>query len=64
MKSLDEIIENSKEVCEVKRALAVKMVLGGMSPRQMAEHLKGSEQFISKWKVVFEKDGAQSLKLA
>jgi len=27
MKSLDEIIENSKEVREVKRALAVKMVL-------------------------------------
>ena len=46
MKSLDEIIENSKEVREVKRALAVKMVLGGMTPRQIAENLKVSEQFI------------------
>ncbi len=64
MKSLDEIIENSKEVREVKRALAVKMVLGGMTPRQIAENLKVSEQFISKWKVVFKKAGVESLRLA
>lgn len=64
MKSLDEIIENSKEVREVKRALAVKMVLGGMTPRQIAENLKVSEQFISKWKVMFEKAGVESLRLA
>jgi len=64
MESLDAIIENSNEVREVKRALAVKMVLAGMTPQQIAGHLKVSEQFISKWKVIFEKEGASSLKLA
>ncbi len=34
MKSLDDIIENSNQVREVKRALAVKMVLGGLSPEK------------------------------
>lgn len=64
MKSLDEIIENSNEVREVKRALAVKLVLGGIAPRQVAENLKVSEQFISKWKVIFENSGAEALRLA
>lgn len=64
MKSLDEIIENSKDVREVKRALAVKMVLGGFAPQQVGETLKVSGQFISKWKVIFENDGAQKLSLA
>ncbi len=64
MKSLDEIIEKSNEVREVKRALAVKMVAGGISPKQVAENLKVSEQFISKWKVIFETGGAESLVLA
>jgi putative transposase len=64
MKRLDEIIEKSKEVREVKRALAVKMVLGGMPGKQVAETLKVSEQFISKWKGVFEREGAEGLRLA
>lgn len=64
MKSLDEIIENSKDVREVKRALAVKMVLGDLTPQQVKETLKVSGQFISKWKVIFEKDGAEKLKLS
>ncbi len=64
MKSLDEIIENSNEVREVKRALAVKLVKNGIAPSQAAETLKVSEQFVSKWKVIFEKDGAESLTLA
>ncbi len=63
MKSLDEIIENSNEVREVKRALAVKLVKSGVAPEQVAETLKVSEQFVSKWKVIFEKDGAESLAL-
>jgi putative transposase len=64
MKSIDEIIEKSKEVREVKRALAVKMVFGGMSGKGVAETLRVSEQFISKWKGVFEREGAGGLRLA
>jgi putative transposase len=64
MKSLDDIIENSNDVREVKRALAVKMLKSGISSDQVAENLKVSPQFISKWKVIYEKDGAKGLALA
>lgn len=64
MNSLDEIIDESNEAREVKRALAVKMRQNGMAPTQIAALLNVSEQFVSKWKVRFEQFGATALRLA
>ncbi len=64
MNSLDEIITDSSDVREVKRALAVKMRENGIAPAQIAALLNVSEQFVSKWKRRFEQFGAAALKLA
>ena len=64
MNTLDEIIDNSNDTREVKRALAVKMQQNEIAPRQIAALLNVSEQFISKWKVRFEQAGAAALRLA
>ncbi len=63
MESLDEIIEKSTEVREVKRAVSVKMVLSGMVPGQICECLKVSPQYVSKWKVAYEVEGPEALLL-
>lgn len=64
MNSLDQIIDDSNEAREVKRALAVKMQQNGIAPLQIAALLNVSEQFVSKWKVRFEQFGATALRLA
>jgi hypothetical protein len=51
MNSLDEIINGSLDVREVKRALSVKMVESGLTPAAVSELLNVSLQYISKWKV-------------
>jgi transposase len=61
MTCLDEIINESKDVREVKRALSVKMVLQGVSPIQISNILNVSLQYVSKWKVKYESEGASSL---
>lgn len=64
MNSLDQIINDSNEAREVKRALAVKMQQNGIAPTQIAALLNVSEQFVSKWKVRFKRFGAAALQLA
>ena len=64
MNSLDQIINDSNDAREVKRALAVKMQQDGIAPAQIAELLNVSEQFVSKWKQRFEQFGAAALQLA
>jgi len=64
MNSLDQIIDHSNQTREVKRALAVKMQRNGIAPSQIAVLLNVSEQFVSKWKVRFERFGAAALRLA
>ncbi len=64
MNSLDQIIDDSNEAREIKRALAVKMRQNGIAPAQIAVCLNVSEQFVSKWKVRFEQFGAAALRLA
>ena len=44
MNSLDEIIDTSSDVREVKRALSVKMVMQGMSVSAVSEVLNVSVQ--------------------
>jgi len=44
--------------------LAVKMLQSGLSPQTIANVLNVSEQYVSKWKVRYEKEGVQALHLA
>ncbi|MEQ8999154.1 MAG: helix-turn-helix domain-containing protein, partial [Coleofasciculus sp. B1-GNL1-01] len=53
MNIIDELanfINQTKESKEIKRALAVKMILEGKSYREVKELLKVSHSFISQWK--------------
>ena len=64
MESLDEIINESKDPREVKRALSVKMALSGMPSAQISSILNLSPQYLSKWRIRYEAQGAASLLLA
>src|SRR5262245_43755078 len=61
MTSLDEIINKSRDVREVKRALSVKMLHQGLSPAQISLLLNVSLQYISKWKVAYASEGVEAL---
>src|SRR5258708_3497455 len=63
MKSLDEIINESTDSREVKRALSVKMVENGITPAVVSKLLNVSLQYVSKWKVTYEAEGANALLL-
>lgn len=60
---LDDFIRNSKNAQEIKRALAVKMILTGTSYHKIKEILQVSSSFISKWKNQALFQGVDSLKL-
>ena len=61
MTTLDEIINNSTDPREIKRALSVKMIRSEMAPKVIAELLNVSEQYASKWKKRYEEAGATGL---
>lgn len=63
MESLDEMITESKDVREVKRALSVKMLMLGIAPAQICQCLNVSPQYVSKWKGQYEAEGAAALLL-
>jgi putative transposase len=63
MDSLDEIINESKDAREVKRALSVKMVGSGIAPATISQMLNVSLQYVSKWKTIYEGAGAAALVL-
>lgn len=62
MLSLEDII-NGAEGREIKRALAVKMVIFGFKVKDICSVLEVSDSFVSKWKVVYENKGAEGLRL-
>ncbi len=62
MSNLAKIISTSKNVREVKRALAVQTVKAGLKLREACEILKVSDAFISKWKIIYENKGAEGLR--
>jgi len=64
MSSLDEIINESRDAREVKRAVCVKMALSAMPSVQVCEMLNVSPQYVSKWRGKYEAEGAGSLLLA
>lgn len=61
MQSIDEIINESGDVREVKRALGIKLLEQGMSPGQISQVLNVSVQWVSKWKGKYETEGAVGL---
>src|SRR5512135_3801501 len=62
MSSLDEMIDLPANR-EVKRALAVKMILFDFKTEAICALLNVSDAFVSKWKIRFENEGAAALKL-
>ncbi|MBI3650817.1 MAG: winged helix-turn-helix domain-containing protein [Acidobacteria bacterium] len=63
MKDLDEIINQSKDVREVKRALGVKMALSEMPTSHICARWNVSQPFVSKWRTKYEIQGAEVLLL-
>ncbi len=64
MRSLDEIINESRDAREVKRAVCVKMALNEMPTSQVCEMLNVSPQYVSKWRGTYQAEGAEGLLLA
>lgn len=64
METLDDLINDTTDPRETKRALTVKMLPTGLSPHRIADLLNVSEQYVSKWKLKYEQDGAAGLRLA
>ena len=53
MLELDDIIDSPASL-EIKRALAAKMIMCDLKPREISLLLNVSEGFVSKWKVIYE----------
>jgi len=64
MEELVEFIQSNPDSRELKRALAVQMVLKGYLYRQIAEIISVSDSFISKWWLAFEAEGLIGLQLS
>ncbi len=64
MEELVKFIQSNPDSREIKRALAVQMVLKGYLYRQIAEILSVSDSFVSKWWLVFESVGVTGLQLS
>ena len=62
MSSLEDIIDLPANL-EVKRALAVKMILFDFKTEDICGLLNVSDSFVSKWKIRFENQGAETLRL-
>jgi putative transposase len=60
MSSLDDIIDSPAGI-EIKRALAVKMTLYNFKTKDICVLLNVSDSFVSKWKIIYEKEGARGL---
>ena len=63
MEELTELIQSNPDPRELKRALAVQMVLQEYTYFEIREVLQVSVGFISKWKQVFEVQGIAGLAL-
>jgi len=62
MSTLEDIID-SPENLEVKRALAVKMFIFDFKTEDICTLLNVSDAFVSKWKIIYENEGASALKV-
>jgi putative transposase len=62
MSTLEDIID-SLENLEIKRALAVKMFFADFKMEDICALLNVSDSFVSKWKIIYENEGAGALKV-
>jgi putative transposase len=62
MLKLEEIID-APEGREIKRAIAVKMIILGFKTKDICDLLDVSDSFVSKWKIIYENEGADGLRL-
>ncbi|MBK8536835.1 MAG: helix-turn-helix domain-containing protein [Candidatus Competibacteraceae bacterium] len=62
MLNLDDII-SSLEGLEIKRALAVQMLVHNFKTKEICALLDVSDSFVSKWKVIYENEGAEGLRV-
>ena len=62
MKTLEDIID-APENLEVERALAVKMFFSDFKTDDICNLLNVSDSFASKWKIIYENEGAKALKV-
>jgi putative transposase len=62
MLTIENMID-SKEGQEIRRALAVKMILRGFEMKDICDVLNVSDAFVSKWKMLYEHNGAAALLL-
>lgn len=64
MRSLDAIINESRDARAVKRAVCVKMALRALPTSQVCEMLNVSPQYVSKWRGTYQAEGAEGVLLA
>ncbi len=62
MLKLEEMID-VPEGREIKRAIAVKMIILGFKTQDICDVLDVSDSFVSKWKTIYENEGAGGLRL-
>jgi len=58
MFDLEDIID-APEGLEIKRALAVKMIIYDVKTKEICSLLDVSDSFVSKWKTIDENEGAE-----
>lgn len=63
MQNPEDIINKSEDVRELKRALAVNMSEEGMKVSDICRGLKVSVPYVSKRKIIYEREGAEGLLL-
>lgn len=61
MRNLEDIINKSENIMELKRAYAVSMYAEGVETIRICRTLKVSDSYVSKWKTVYEREGAEGL---
>lgn len=63
METIDDIINTTTDTRILKRALCIKMLQSGLVPQAISRVLNVSEQYVSKWKGIYESEGARGLQL-
>lgn len=64
MEDLKDFIETTREVRELKRALAIQMSLLKRPWDEIIEALGVSRSFISKWRIIYKKQGVSGLTIS
>jgi putative transposase len=62
MTTLEDFID-VPECLEARRSLVVKMFLMNFETKDICELLNVSDAFVSKWKIIYENEGASALEL-